>query len=281
MKILKGDYMRYRHTVNLLYFALLICVFLRTVQLIFTVDETTGFIKQQYTGISTVIMIVICASVAAVSILGYTSDCIKGCNVKFKPCVAVSSALAGGMFIFNVVSSVANLQSGGWYNVLLVILGIPTAVAFFAYGLKNVYDYNSHTMIFSIPVFYFILKLITVFVSTSALSLVTENIFLIFTNGTLLIFMFEFAKFENNISGGKNENKKLFASSIASVMLCTVSTVPKIINVAVKNITLSNKDISEILLTVSVGIFVFAFTVCNFSDSAKRRKKSVARHLAE
>ena len=73
--------MRYRYTMNLFYIALPICLLLRTIQLIFTIDETTGFIKQQYSSISTVVMIVICAAVAAVGLLGFAGDEIKTCKI--------------------------------------------------------------------------------------------------------------------------------------------------------------------------------------------------------
>ena len=273
--------MRYRYTMNLFYISLPICLLLRTIQLIFTIDETTGFIKQQYSSISTVIMIVICAAVAAVGLLGLIGDGIKAGERKLSPAIALTSVLAGGMFIYDTVTSLTNLNSSSWYDLVLIILGVLSAIVFILYGLKNVYDYNMPSMMLVIPVFYYILKLITIFVSTSDLALVTENIFLLFTNGALLLFMFEFAKFENNIGDSKKENKKLFATGIISVMLCAISTVPKIIGFLVNKTQPTSQDISSALLAIVVGVFVLLFIICNFSDKANKRKKHIVSHLAQ
>lgn len=273
--------MRYRHTIILFFVTMPICVLLRTLQLIFTIDEATGFIKQQYSEISVIIMFIICAAVAAVGLLGFTVGGIKADKDKLKPVLAVVSALAGGMFIYDSVTGLALLGTGTWHDILLVFLGILSAFVFIAYGLKNVYRYNLPSMMLIIPVFYYVIKLINIFVSTSALALVTENIFLLFTNGVLLLFMLEFAKFENQVDGNKKSPKKLLGVGVAAVMLCAVSTVPKIIAFSVNDIEISSRDISNILLMVSVGIFVLSFIMCNFSDKEKTCKKRVARHLAE
>lgn len=273
--------MRYRYTMGLFYFALPVCILLRTLQLIFTVDATTGFIKQQYYGVSVAITVIIFVAVAAVGVLGYTGDCRTNAEKTPKPFVAITSALTGGMFIFNTVSGVANTQYGGWYNVLLVIFGILSAIVFLGYGLKNIYDYNMPSLMLAMPIFYFMIKLITVFVTTSALSLVTENVFMLFTNSALLLFMFEFAKSESGISNDVKENKKLFAYGIASVMLCLISSLPKIITFVMKKISPTDNDISAMILSVSLAIFCFAFTVCTFSDRANKRKRRVVSHLAK
>ena len=66
--------MRYRHTMTLFGISLPICLILRVLQSVFTIDSSTGFIKQQYSDISTVIMLVIFAGIASVGLMGLISD---------------------------------------------------------------------------------------------------------------------------------------------------------------------------------------------------------------
>ena len=63
--------MRYRHTMTLLGICLPMCLVLRILQLAFTIDTATGFIKQQYSAISLIITLVIFAAAISVGIMGF------------------------------------------------------------------------------------------------------------------------------------------------------------------------------------------------------------------
>ena len=271
--------MKHRHAIMLLGVALPICVLLRTIQMCFTIDSTTGFIKQQYSAISVIISVIICASVASVGLLAATIYDTKQNEVVPQPAVAIAGALTGGMFIYQTVVGLSHLSGGAWYDVMLVFLTLVSAFVFVAYGLKNIYEYNMPYIMLIAPVVYYVVKLISVFVSTSELSLVTENIFLIFTNSVLLWFMFEFASFENEIGDTNKKPKRLFASGLAAVILCAVTSLPKFIFATVSKTQLSGGNIASALLNAAVGIFILAYIVCNFSERVER-KKSTSKHSA-
>lgn len=270
--------MKHRHTLMLLSISLPICVLLRTIQMYFTIDAATGFVKQQYSAISVLITVIICAAVASVGLLATALDAVKQNADKQRPAVAIASVLAGGMFIYQTVSAFS-MPRGAWYDTLLVFLALASAFVFIAYGLKNIYSYNLPSLILVIPVIYYVVRLISVFVSTSALALVTENIFLIFTNSILLWFMYEFAGFENEIGDIAKSPKKLFASGLAAVMLCAVASLPKFILAMLGAIKLSGGDVASALLNLTVGIFILTYIVCKFGEKSKRHK-TVGKHSA-
>lgn len=272
--------MKYRHTMSLFFIALPICVLLRTIQLIFTIDMTTGFIKQHYYELSTVIMFVLCAAVAAVGFISLATDNIKIYKREPNPALAIVSLLTSGMFVYDTVTAPPAVSAGIWYHILLVLLGLASAIVFAAYGLQNIYPYNLPDTMFLIPVFYYVIKLINIFISTSSLALVTENILLIFTNGILLLFMFEFSKFKNNIDEN-NRFGRLFATGIVSVMLCIIHVIPKVIIFIKNSVKPSPHDISAMLLITSVAAFIFVFTVSNFQNSKKVKVFHVAKHLEQ
>lgn len=269
--------MKNRHILTLLCVVTPACVILRTIQLIFTIDGATGFIKQQYTAISILITVIVCAAIAAMSMLAVSVDEIKErSHIKY-PSVATVCALVGGMFVYQTVAGMAVLAA--WYDVLLVLLTLVSAFVFVAYGLKNVYDYKMPAIMLVAPVLYYVVKLISVFVSTSALALVTENIFLIFTNSVLLWFMYEFASFENQIGDVSKKPKKLFTSGLAAVMLCAVTAIPKLILLLTGKTEISSGDVSATLLNISVGIFIITYIISKFYNNGEG-KKSAPKHLA-
>lgn len=272
--------MRYRHIINLFFVSTPICVLLRTIQLVFTIDGGTGFIKQQYSTISVLITLIVCATVGAIGMLASSIDGIKQNPHKTQPAVALAGILVGVMFIYQTIANLKGLTIGAWHDMLLAVLCLLSAFVFIAYGLKSIYSYKMPAMILVIPVVYYIVRIINVFVSTSALALITENVFLIFTNSVLLWFMFEFASLENQIGDASKKTKKLFASGIASVMLCTVTAIPKLILIITDSSDVSNGDVASSLLNVAVGIFVFAYIICNFGEQNAANQKKPSKHSA-
>ncbi|MBQ2273904.1 MAG: hypothetical protein II334_00345, partial [Clostridia bacterium] len=163
--------MKHRHALILLSIALPICVLLRTIQMFFTIDAATGFVKQQYSAISVIITVIICAAAASVGLLAATIDNTKQNEAEQKPLVALAGVFAGGMFVYQTVAGFTQLFGGAWYNILLIFLTLCSAFVFAAYGVRNIYEYEMPKIMLIVPVLYYILKLISVFVSTSELSL--------------------------------------------------------------------------------------------------------------
>ena len=271
--------MKQKHALMLLGITLPICILLRTLQMCFVIDEKTGFVKQQYSAIGLAITIVICVATAAVGLFAATLEGTKHNKRELRPPVAIASALAGGMFIYETVAVASRQTNGAWYDILLTSLAFASAIVFVAYGLKNIYSYKMPPMILVVPVLYYIVRLISVFVSTSSLALVTENVFLIFTSGILLWFMFEFACFENDIGDIAKRPKKLFASGVAVVVLCGTTSISKFIYAMVNDVQLSSEDIAAASLNVAAGIFVLVYIVYNFGENLER-KKDTSKHSA-
>lgn len=268
--------MRYRHTMTLFGISLPICLILRVLQSVFTIDSSTGFIKQQYSDISTVIMLVIFAGIASVGLMGLISDGVVMRKKNKNILLSVAAFAVGAVFLFDIAAS-ASVVAGAWYDMLILLLGAVCSAVFIAYGLKNVYSYNFPSMLLVLPVIYYVVKLISVFVSTSDLALVTENIFLLFTNGSLLLFMFEFAKIENEIDETPKP-KKFFAVSLITVMFCEIQAIPKILFYGA---VLSVRDLADAVLNMVMGVFVLIYFVSNFGDSRTSKNTKPAKHLAE
>lgn len=270
--------MKYRHIINLLWISIPICVIIRAIQLVFTIDSTTGFIKQPYSQISLLITFVVCAAVAAIGVMSYSVDDIACNKAKLHPIVAAACVLTGGMYIYETVSNLSNL--GSWHSVMLVFLSLMSAITFIAYALRNIYPYNFPSIMLICPSFYYVIKLINLFVSTSALVIVTENVFLLFTNSALLWFMFEFASYENQLGDSIKKPKRLFTCGVVATMLCLVTALPKLILFFSQKAQVPKADISASVLMMAQAIFILCYIIGNFCEYNFKLQKDTSKHTA-
>ena len=271
--------MKQRHTMILLGFSTAVCVILRILQLAFTIDSETGFIKQQYSAISVAITFIVCAATAAVAFLVAHANETQARNEVFHPAVAGASIFTGVMFLYQFIIGVTLIGKGSASGIIGVLMALLCAAVFVAYGAKEMFEFKVPSIVLVVPVVYYIVKLITIFVSTAKLALVTENIFTLFTNCVILWFVFEFSKFENQIGEIEKSPKKLFSSGIAVVMMCAITTLPKIILVIFGKMAASHEDIADSLLNLAIAVFVAVYILCNFGDKTKS-EKTVYKHLA-
>ncbi len=271
--------MKYRHTMVLLGITLPICSALKIIQSIFTIDNETGFIKQNYSTIGMLITLIICATIVIVSLIAFTSRNKPNEKTAKSPALAVASALLGGMFIYQTVTNMSSLN-GTWYDIFAIILSVFSAIAFLAYGLKNIYDYNMPSILMAIPAVYYIVKLISLFISKSKLALVTDNAFTLFTNCALLLFLFELASLENKIGNTKKRQKNLFAYGVSAVMLCATTAIAKLTMVIFTTKNVFSGDISESLLNLAMAVFVLVYIICSYKDETIIVQKTSPKHEA-
>lgn len=276
IKFFEVTFMKHRQIINLLFLALPVCVLLRIIQIKFTIDSATGFIKQPYSDISTLISFVIFAAIVCMFVLAYFTQNISISASLSQPVVSVSCILTAGIYFYEAISGI--LEISDIYSILLIFLSILASIVFLAYGINKMYPFNFPSIVLVVPIIYYVVKLIKLFVSTSALSLVTENIFLLFTNSAMLCFMFEFASYENHFGDQKKRPRTMFAYGIATTMFCVVTALPKLIFPTAYNGEISRADISSCLLMLSQAIFILSYIFCNFCPKESRTKSHEAKH---
>lgn len=252
--------MKYRQISNLLWVSIFICTLLRVIQIVFTLDAATGFMKQQYSKISILISFIVIATTLAITILSNVVEDMDPQKKTIQPMLAIASLLTGGMFLYEMVASTSALKIGFISGSVMVALALASAIVFMAYGLKNIYEYNFPNIALVVPVIYYVAKLINLFVSTSMLSLVTKNVFMLFANAALLLFMFEFSSFENEFKGEAQKPKKLFIIAIGTTMICMVTGLPTIFAAILQKIEYSKGDVASSLLVITQAIFIFVYT---------------------
>lgn len=269
--------MKYRHIIALLGVSMPICVLLRVIQIIFTTDNTTGFIKQQYSQVSIMISVIVCAAAIAISVLASTVDDVCKKEKAINPFVSIAGLLAGGMFVYEAVVNVSILGFVGW-NSISFVLSLLSACVFVMFGIKNIYDYKFFNLLLIVPVIHYVIKLINLFISTSALSLVTENVFMIFANSALLLFLYELACFENDFKNADVAPKRILIFGVLAVAMLLTTALPKIIAAVSQKTELTAGDISSALLLITQAIFILVYVHGNFYQKQPKAPKTASKH---
>lgn len=272
-------FMKQRHTTMLLCVATPVCVILRVIQLLFTIDNKTGFMKPQYSAISILISVIVCASIAAISLLSVVDNQKKQTKEGFNAVLSAVSAIAGLAFFYQAIAEIITFDKNRMIGALLVLLSFAAAGVFIAYGIKDIVSFKIPSVVYAVFPIYYIVKLISLFVTTSAIALITQNVFMIFTNCALLLFMHEVSNFENGIEDMSKRPKKLYAYGIIASMLCAATSLPEFVLVVAKKTQPTCDSIAAIILNIFVGIFAITYILCNFNDNDKI-KKTVYKHSA-
>ena len=211
-------------------------------------------------------------------VMVFSIENVKKSAKDTNPLIAFASVLLGGMFLYESVTTFTLLNTFDIKGLLLVVLGILSTITLVGYGIKNIYPFGFANGMLAIPVLYYVVKLIHLFVNTSALALITENIFLLFANSAILWFVFEFASLENEINISPKKKKTLLAIAIATILFADVAAMPKLILALLQKNEMAKGDISASLLMLAQAFFVFAYIHSNFAKSKDANQEAIGKH---
>lgn len=246
--------------------ALAVCTLIRVFQLFFTIDPLTGFVFQQYSALS--------ASMTAIIFLSFFAAAIFCIFAKkdIKPVKKTGKLCGTGAFLLSVmicadmISRISSQNEIGKLGLSVIdIFAFASAVFFIIFGLSAFLDFNVSGAAFAVPVVYFIVKLINIFIKVAYIALITDNVFLITGICFTLIFMLEFAKayngFEKDIIG-----RKLLIGAYGTIFFNVITCLPQLIcKFTGKNISFSQGG-SDCFLMLAAAIFA-ACTVFEYFKS--------------
>ena len=271
--------MRFKNILTYFYIAVVTSVVLRAYQLIYTIDGVTGFFKQPYKTVGTLIMAVIIAVILSIAIISAT---VHRCPIKMPHIDYLTGGtafLAGLGILYETLNIMPTANVPAWQRIFLNLTGLLAGVFFCAYALKSVKKFKIPSILFIIPVIYYIVKLIYVFTAVSSLALITDNIINLLMHISVLLFMFELAKLANSLDSDKGY-KKLLASGLTASTLCAVCSLSQIAAAVMLNQTDLRDGFASIASTLFTGLFIFRFTRIHFSGRNLRRHRK-RRHTVK
>lgn len=256
-----------------------LCVLARALQLNLMVDEK-GFTLTSYENYSAFVLVLLFITAVALAVLSAQTHRCPAHPPKVNLALAFPSALYGAWMIFDVVHSFFSSKVPNWQIVLLSVFGIATGVLFILYALKAFVKINLPSILFTLPVFYQLVRLLCVFISISTLSLTSTHVLMLATDCTTLLFMLELAKTMCGIEKGKNY-RKVLAMGVTAAFFCVVSTVPYIVVTLAGKQFILNESYSSLILTFLAGAFIVAFLLCHFSLKNRQLLKRTAPKTAD
>ena len=250
--------MKYKHLVTFFLIALPVCIIVRTLQILCTVDGTTGFFKHEYRTIGIFMSVLLIAVIGACAVM---CSLIKRCPPKMpkvKLFLGTSSIALGVAVLFEIFTTSYNSGVPFAVRVIVDIFGAATAVFFIVYALRMFKDFHIKRKLYIIPVIFFMVRLVCVFITVSSIALIVDNLFMILCYCSLLLFMLEYAKFANNLDTDMNF-KKLFIAGLCSILLCAVSSIPRLIAIISGNTDVLHESVASVVTTLVAGLFISAF----------------------
>lgn len=240
-----------------------ICVCLRIFQIIFTIEFETGFYINEFETIGKMILAVII--IFCLLLWWFSSKYYKSLE-KPPEYNSMLSLTATGLAIVTVAQ--AFFENGyfftfAWQAALIKVVGIITAAYFVAFALRHYISFKFSSILHIIPCVFMILRTAYIFINTSALAHISDNILLLVVYCSVMVFFVNFAKLYNGIDIEKNF-KKLLSSGLVSSVLCFTQSIPHIvINIASNNKYLHVSHATNISV-LFMGLFVIVFIITHF-----------------
>lgn len=264
--------MKYNNIIKVFCVILPISILLRVIQMVYTVEDVTGFFKRGYAGMGFALLVAILIAFAAVFITSYTARRCPKNPPKVNLITGLFSLALGVSMAYQLFTEefVSNVRS--WQIVMLDITGALAAIYFIAFGFKMIVNYKLPKLFSLIPAVYWIFRLICIFTSISELALIVENIITLASNCLILLFMVSMAKLYNGIDNEKNF-KKLLSFGLCCAMACFTDALPRIIALLSGHAEYMHGTLPAAFTVLMCGCFAASFTFSHFSSSNLRTKK--------
>lgn len=240
-----------------------ICVCLRIFQIVFTIELETGFYVNQFATIGKIISAVIFGFCALLCYFAFKYYKAPENPPKQNIVLSVVSIGLAAATILQAFGESNYVLTFSWQVWLIRLLGVMATAYFVMYAVKYYIDFKFPPILHIIPCLFMIVRTAFIFINTSSLAHISDNVLLLAAYCAVLIFFLNYAKLYNNIDNEKNF-RKMLASGLVSASLSLTQSLPHIVvNIASGNKYLHVSHISNISVLL-MGIFVLTFLVSHF-----------------
>lgn len=253
--------MKFKKSTLVISGSVILAFVLRTLQIFFTIDQSTGFYKIEQNGLGTFLMalIVVLCMVSAVVARFYDFQ-TKDSEKESKLTAVVSGILAISLF-YEAFNEQFGFGDATWQAIAMKTVGFLTAVYFAAMLFSAFYSFKIPDLCHTLPAIYMIIRIICSFIGIGSLSLITENIFLIASYCVSLLFFISYAanKCKVYMSG-----TSIYMRSVLAFTLCLVTAIPNLIANATSLGGYSHIPLTSQVVLTAITLFIAAFNYKRF-----------------
>lgn len=197
--------------------------------LIFAIDPKSGFVKTEYFGLSTFMLILIALAAILVFVFSRSSNVTFSKEEKttslFNKVVSFSLAVT---ILFEVIFSPLSKMLPAFQQGLDLIAALLAFCTLICYAFQKELKISFNPLIYTLPLVFFIIRLVGVFTVFSAFSMIVDIVFELAALCALLVGFLFFAKCEN-FSSDNIKKQVAFASFMFASSLGLTASVPKIL----------------------------------------------------
>ncbi len=257
--------MKYRHIILSTAILMPMCVILRALHIMYTVEGETGFINPNYATESFVLLAAIGVFVAVCAGLCFS---VRRSPTKMPqgPLVAVGAIIAALGFAYELFAAGYPVRVPAWQVVSIKLFGAAVIAFMVFYAIASLLKTKMPSGLFAIPVIYGIVKLLVVFTEISAISVIPDSAFTAVSCCAVLWAFLQIAKQAVGIKNG-HTHKLMLCSAMLAVFMCAISSLPMFAVMVVSPEKAVHGDLTLALTLFTTGVFIALFTLGFFSNS--------------
>lgn len=260
--------MKFKYILWFFLISLPVCVGSRFLQILFVENPTTAFFRPGFELYGNILSALIIMACLGLIILGLACSEKPERKPKSNLFVALTSILLSVGIGYEILTETFTVNIQVWQITLLDVLGIFSCLFFFLYGIKMLIGFPMPKLFAIVPPLYFIMRLICIFTSISAISLIVDNVITLASHCAILVFSANFAKLINGIDND-TVFKKIAASGSTATILCFVDAIPRLYFILNQQSGYIHSGVSSPISVLLCGLFILSFTLCYFKKKTK------------
>lgn len=248
-----------------------VCVVLRIVQILFMINFENGFYHKNLEIYGNAVMVII--FIAAAALVYFCLNAYQSPEKKLKsnlPIKALSLLFSAVLLLELAVEGYPDYISP-WQVSLAEILNVAAIIYFLTLAFNLFQKFSLPNIIHIVPVIYLIYKIIINFINIATLALISDNILLLASYCTALVFFLEISKTYNDVTVDKTFRYVLASGLVAPLFCFTQSIAYFMVNI-IRDNTYTHTDLISNLSLLVLGIFVLVSTFYYFKKKNKRYK---------
>lgn len=256
--------MQYKKLMLFFFVTLPFATLLRFFELEFIIDPKNGFFTTDNQVFGLVATIILFAIAMLICIFAFTTHRSPEHPPKHNYFLSATSFCLSALVFYDTFFVKTISESSSIFNILKLIFAICTIIFLLFFAAKSIFAIKIPDFCYLFPCFFIIVKTITEFTRIASIAIITDNLFLISAFCSVMVFFLQFAKLYNNLDTEKNF-RKILASGLVSVFLCTVQSVAYFCFGFLNNFENVHTTVSTNILLLGFALFIVAFTLSHFS----------------
>lgn len=265
--------LKYKNIITLLFTMLPICIVLRTLQAIYTIDSSTGFMINDNLGTGIAMLAAAGIITALCAVCASTVRRLPQKLPEGSVLLGVGSLAMSIGFAFELAFEIYATRIPAWQITTLKALSAASALFMLAFAFSCFAGFKLPRVLFVLPVFYGIVKLLLTFTEISAIPIITDNVLAVLANAAVLFFLLQVAKIANGIVNDKT-HRVTFAAAVCAIFLCAVTALPTLYMCFAYPTSLLHTSVASAVFELCAGTFAALFILSFFSlNNLKKAKK--------